>query len=314
MRVSTAYAYQHMIDTVASRQDNIARYTQQLASGKQALSNRDDASAASRALQLDSIIAEKKQYLANQQSATRTLQRDALHLRETAAALTEVKNVLNLANGAQTPAHRKEQAAVLSAQYTRIAHAVNAEAGSAGFIFGGETPAIKPYAHDPAYPQGTTSPPTRFRDPVPPATAGRTVAIERDRTLPVSEPLDPVLRAGPDRDVLRQLDQAALVLADEKASAADINATLGALHATVSQASTALSQIEVRNGIAQMTIADTQRLTRDTLSLAEAEVVSLTELDTTATVVRLQEEQTILQATYEAMARTSQLSLFNYLR
>lgn len=316
MRISTSVYMNAAMAGIREQQSGIARLSAQLAADKRILQPKDDPIASSRALELSASIAQRTQFVANQQQAQVTLNHEQTVLEGLADALDGVRGILlGGVSAANDPALRQRYATEMAGLYQEVKDFANTQDSSGRFIFAGyrETAASlqapntqAPYEHT----QTATAPANA-------ASYGgdantRSVLIDRNTTLKVSDDLDStVMRAGDgvNLDLLQTLDQIILDLNDPNVTQATLNTRMSAIQTSIGN----LQLIEADLAARQVRLTEVSETNAALLKVDEDALGKLQELDQAAAIVELRQRETALQAAEQAFARTAELSLFSFL-
>lgn len=146
MRISTAQIYRNGLTAMQSRQMDLSRTQQQLATGKRLLTPADDPAASAQALKLHERIASIEQYARNaEQAATRLGQEEAV-LVSIADSLNRVRELaVQGANATQTPESRQAIARELRQISVGLLDAANSRAANGEYLFAGYRSANQPF-------------------------------------------------------------------------------------------------------------------------------------------------------------------------
>ena len=314
MRISTASFYTASLPYIQSQQSSIARLNQQIATDQNYLAPKDNPVATSRIMELTDSIALRNQYLSNIQKAELALSEEETVLSEMHKALNQVQSLLYQISPSQDQTLRDQIAQQLGNLYLHIKDLANSKDSSGDYIFAGYQTDALPYVHSPDYPAGdATSDPTTYAGD----TGLRNVEIDSGRRIAINEILTNVFQVDAfdtaDPDLLQAVDQAAIDLADP----AILQPTLQAnLESYVGVVNTALDRLEVTlNSVAgRMVELNNVKETQKSLKLsAQNALDEIQNLDEASAIVELQQRQVTLQASMQAFATVSGLSLFNYL-
>jgi flagellar hook-associated protein 3 FlgL len=320
MRISTTSFYTASLPAMQSQQSAIARLTQQIATDKNYLAPKDDPVATSRIMELSDSIALRNQYLANIQKAELALSEEETVLDEMHKALTDVQSLLYQISPSHDQARRDEIAQQLANLYIHIKDLANSKDSSGDYIFAGYQTDTLPFVHDEDYltPDDAPTPPELSEVTTYAGDTGlRSVEIDAGRRVPINEILTNVFQVDAfdtaDPDLLQAIDQAAIDLADPNIAQPMLQ---GNLDAYVGVVNTALDRMEsTLNSVAgRMVELSDVKNTQESLKLTDQNALDeIQNLDETAAIVELQQRQVTLQASMQAFATVSELSLFNYL-
>jgi flagellar hook-associated protein 3 FlgL len=326
MRIDTATYLKTSLGGIQSNQNAIARLNQQLATGLNLLSAKDDPVTAVKAMELSNRIALRTQYAANQDKAELDINYATVVTSELSKALNEARALIagvspTLTNDLQTV--YSEQ---LQGVFNHIMDLVNTRNPSGDYIFGGSASDVPPYANAST---STSVAVTTFDGAVPPGppelSETREIEIGVNHLVQVTDSMAYVLsfddaEAGATiieaadplatrHDVLQNLAHAIVNIGADTVTDANLKSYQDVIDVALGK----LEQIQHRMAGALTEIKDV-RATTDALLLNEKNALSdMTLVDTAAAIVELQSRQTTLEAISRAYALTSGLSLFNYL-
>ena len=315
MRIDSLSYFSTSLGGIQNSQSAIARLSQQLATGKEMLSAKDDPLSASRALELTDRIALRSQTLANQDRAKTTLNYENTVLLGMRSALNQARNSLQNMGHTAEPATRAGATQVLKGAFQSLISFANSKDAEGNYIFAGDKSSTQPYANIGGGDFSTT-PATGVATGFNGSAYTREVEIDAGRRIQVSDNINTVFQAGvTGSDVLQTLDEAInrLPLDSADPNAVTDTGTLQAYIQVLNEALGNLDRVEQRVGAALKEVDDVQTATKTLQNLEEDALERLTEVDQAAAIIQLQTRQTTLQAASQAYAKTSSLSLFNYL-
>lgn len=306
MRVSSLTLSTAALAGIQNEQSAIARLTQQIAANQRILAPKDDPVHTPRILELADRIALREQYLANQDKARLALDYQGAVLQGIRQVLEHARGILMGAGPNQDQTLRDQYAQLIENDYRQLKGLANTRDPSGNYIFSGFKTDTEPYQHTQLAPNPGTSDITTYS-----GDGGvREVQIDVNRRVQVNDNLNTVFRSGnPAYDLLKAIDQIAIELRSTSLTQTQLDDAVARLNLALED----LGLIERRVAAAQLEIADTQAVTRTLLNEEKNALGKLTELDQAAAIVELQRRQVTLEAAQRAYARTSGLSLFNYL-
>lgn len=305
MRVSFLTMSTAALAGIQNEQAAIARLSQQIATNERVLAPKDDPVRAPRILELTDRIALREQYLANQDKARLALDYQGAVLQGIHRVLEHARGILMGAGPNQAQTLRDQYAQLIENDYRQLKGLANTRDPSGNYIFSGFKTDTEPYQHTQVAPgPGSSAASTYSGD-----SGTRRIEIDVGRSVQVNDNLNSVFRSGNPDDLLQAIDQIAIELRSTSLTQAQLDSAVARLN----QALEDLGLIERRVAATQLEIADTQATTRTLLNAERNALGRLTELDQAAAIVELQRRQVTLEAAQRAYARTSGLSLFNYL-
>lgn len=313
MRIDTLSFYATSLPGMRDNQTQIARLSQQIATGRNLLAPQDDPLATQKILDLGDRIAMRAQYASNQTKAELALKYESTVLDEMASALQRARGLLAGLGHNFDATTRAGHAQQLRGVFNQLLDLANTRDPSGNYIFAGDRTTTKPYANP-----GGGIPPAGTATTYLGSAITRAVEVESGRRIQVNDDLSSVMQAGGGAgvDLLQTLDEAIgrLPLTPPAVGAITSQATLDAYVQTVDAALTALSSIQHRVAGARMELADLSATTRSLQTLEQNALGDLLRVDQAGAIISLQTRQTTLEAAQRAFAMTSGLSLFNFLR
>ncbi|WP_456373608.1 flagellar hook-associated protein FlgL [Thiolapillus sp.] len=300
MRISTAQWYRQGVDSMLRNQSELSRTQLQLASGQRLLSPADDPSAATRVLELDSMLTAVTQYSRNADMAESRLRREEDVLNGAGDILQRVRELaVRATNGSLSAGDRQAIAAEVRQHLDGLLALGNATDTNGEYVFGGYRTDAKPFADSGggvySY-QGDQG--------------QRLLQIGSSRHVASNDPGDSIFMgiddgAGGSTNAFAILHDFAVDLENNTPNAATLTALDNAMDR--------VQGVRTRLG-GRMNAIDNQRGINDSFSLVMQQNRSdLEDLDYAEAVSRLQQQQLILQASQQSFMKVEGLSLFNYL-
>lgn len=146
MRISTAQIYRNGLTAMQSRQTDLSRTQQQLATGKRLLTPADDPAASAHALQLHERIASIEQYARNAEQAVTRLGQEEAVLVSIGDSLNRVRELaMQGVNATQTPESRQAIARELRQISAGLLDAANSRAANGEYLFAGFRSTVQPF-------------------------------------------------------------------------------------------------------------------------------------------------------------------------
>ncbi|WP_457676244.1 flagellar hook-associated protein FlgL [Thiolapillus sp.] len=300
MRISTSQWYRQGVDSMLRNQSDLSKTQLQLASGQRLLSPADDPSAATRVLELDSMLASVQQYQRNADMAESRLRREEDVLGGAGDILQRVRELAVRANNGSLSAGDRQAIAEEVRQHMDGLLALgNATDTNGEYIFGGYRTDVKPFVD----------------------TGGGVYSYQGDQG-------QRRLQIGSARQVVSNDPGDTVFMGIDDGNGGTTN-TFAILHdfvddlenntpsgATLTALDNALDRIQgVRTKLGgRLNAIENQRGINDSFSLVmEQNRSDLEDLDYAEAVSRLQQQQLILQASQQSFMKVEGLSLFNYL-
>ncbi len=313
MRISTSTFYNASLTGIQDQQSQIARLTQRIAEQKSFITAKEAPINASRAMDLSNSIAQRTQYMANQDRAELSLKFENLQLEQLRTTLNSTRTTLMGAGADQTQSVRDQLAIQVSNFYSLARDIANSRDAQGNYVFAGHETASQPYAHTPTYPGSlpVSANATSYAGD----SGVRGVAVESGRQVQTSDSIEDVLRGDGSaaQDLLGAIDYAATALQDPAASASAVDAAVQGAISAINGALDSLQNVQTRVAGRMLEVNDLRASTRQLLATEKDALGSLTELDTAAAIIELQLQQTNLEASQRTFALVSNLSLFSYI-
>ncbi|WP_438767239.1 flagellar hook-associated protein FlgL [Kushneria sp. TE3] len=146
MRISTSMMFERSQNAMQSRQSDLSKVGEQMASGKRVVSPSDDPRAASQALVVKQDQAIQEQYSNSRTTATNTLSLQENTLGSMSDLLTSAKGlVIKGGNGTYTDSDRASVATELEGLYNQMLGLANSRDSSGQYMFSGSKGDVKPF-------------------------------------------------------------------------------------------------------------------------------------------------------------------------
>lgn len=305
MRIDSMTYFNSSLLGMRDNQSGIARLSQQIAADQKFLQPKDDPIATEQILDLSNRVATRTQFASNQDRASLALKYETTVLSEMRNTMSGARAMLAGVSPSNDVGSRETVAERLAGYSNQILDLANTRDPSGNYIFGGFNTIDKPYTNPL---DGTETATTYAGTPNPGGT--RSIEVEVGRLIQVNDNLDGVFQHGVNgSDLLQELDAAAARLANGTATEADLVDWMSLLDTAM----TSLDSISYRVTAAYGEVDDV-RTTAKALMLQEQNALSdLRALDKESAILELQLRQTSLEAAQRAYAKTSGLSLFNFI-
>ena len=307
MRIDTLSYFSTSLPGIRDNQSAIARLNQQIATGKAFLAPKDDPLATEKILQLSNRVATRTQYASNQDRAELALKYEQTVAQEIQKAMTDARGLFSI-----SPTHdqslRNIHAEQLKGAFNHIIGLLNTRDPSGNFIFGGFN-TVLPGSQQPFEKtlDGGATATTYNGTPNPGGT--RSIEIESGRYVQVNDNLDAVFQSGTANDFLQQLDAAITALPTAGITQSQIDGYVALIDTALGN----LALVEHRIAGVMSEVSDVRDTTNALLLQEKNALGDIQQVDQAAAIIELQTRQTTLEAASQAFARTSGLSLFNYL-
>lgn len=300
MRIATAYASDLNTQMLLAQQARLARVQQQLAAGRRILTPAEDPLGAQRALQTSANLGRTENYLTNMQHALVRLKQESTVLTAARAVLAAAREATASVQQQTDMMQRNSVADLLSRLKEDLLGYANSRDANGDYLFAGS--------------KGGTAP---FQD-IPPVTyVGDSfqlrIAVSESRSIEVSDPGNSVFSSGGPNDPFAAIDQ---LITDLTNPALTGSAYTTAIGTSLAKLDGALAQVDtVHNTVANRVgeIEMMQTATTEARLRLQDELQRIESVDLQKAAVELQLQQVALQAAQQTFAKTSQLSLFNYL-
>jgi flagellar hook-associated protein 3 FlgL len=301
MRISTSLIFERNTAALFAKQERLSRLQQELATGRRILTPADDPGGAQRAMRLAASLGRLAIF-------TQNMQMGQMRLKQEDTVLQAVRGVLDMARNAgmgvqsQTDmALRNKVADHLTQLRADLLAYANSQDANGDYLFAGAKAGSAPFQLS----GGTVN----YQGDA----FQLEVAISENRQIAVSDPGDAVFSMGTANDPFAAIQQLVTDLQDTTLTGSAYATAIGN---GVAKLAAALDRVDtIRNSVANrlgeissaMTVAANLRLQ------SENELQKVESADTQKVAVELQLQQISLQASQQAFANASQLSLFNYL-
>lgn len=300
MRISTSQWYRQGVDAMLRNQSDLSKTQLQLASGQRLLSPADDPSAATRVLELDSMLTTVAQYQRNADMAESRLRREEDVLGGAGDILQRVRELaVRAVNGSLSAGDRQAIAEEVEQHLDGLFALGNARDTNGEYIFGGYRTDTEPFSDSGGgiYTYNGDQ-------------GQRRLQIGSARQVASNDPGDAVFMGIDDGS--GGSTNAFAVLHDFVADLQN-NTVSGATLTALDSALDRVQEVRTRLG-GRLNAIDNQRGINESFSLVmEQNRSDLEDLDYAEAVSRLQQQQLILQASQQSFLKVEGLSLFNYL-
>ncbi|MEW6677097.1 MAG: hypothetical protein AB1421_04175 [Pseudomonadota bacterium] len=322
MRVDTLTYFSTSLPGIRDNQTAIARLNQQIASGQRLLAPKDDPLDTEKVLYLSNRVATRSQHVANQDRAQLALKYEEVVVQEMQQSLSAARDLLRI-SPYNDQSLRNIHAEQLKGTFNHILGLLNTQDPAGNYIFGGYVTNSAPYANTSLSGATVTPLDTTYTGTTAPGGL-RQIEIEEGRTVQVNDNLesvflftdssfiDPANGAGPnqdDHDLLENLAYAIANLPGSTITVDEINRLALVIDTTLER----LALVEHRVAGAMSEVEDARSSTKALLLQEQNALSDIQQVDQAAAIIELQLRQTTLEAANQAFARTSGLSLFNYL-
>lgn len=148
MRISTSQIYNANITSMNDLQVQIAKTTQQMATGQRIQNPADDPVGAARAIELTLSDSANTQYTSNRTAATNTLSLSEGVLQSVTSLLQDVHDtVMSAGSPLITDANRKAMATDLQGQLQTLLGLANSTDGAGSYLYSGGQGSVQPFAN-----------------------------------------------------------------------------------------------------------------------------------------------------------------------
>lgn len=300
MRISTAQTFLQGVNSILNKQAELAKTQQQLATGERIVSPSDDPIAATRILELSSVIKTAEQYQRNADYADTRLKVEEVALEGIGESLQRIRELAVQANNDTVGADgRNAIAKEVRAALDSILQFSNSQDSNGEYIFAGYKTGTTPFSHDGvggfsyAGDQGQRALQIGPSQQITTADAGDKVFMQVDDGTGGSTSVFNVVY-----DFIIDLE------ANNPSSA-----TLTSLDAALDDVLTVRASVGSRQNA-----IDAQRSMNDAFSfILKENLSSIEDLDYAEAVSRFERESLALQAAQQSFVKIEGLSLFNYL-
>lgn len=299
MRISTQQIFELGTTRLVDLQSRLQKTQEQIATGRRILSPSDDPVAATRVLDVTQSQTINKQYGVNRQYATNVLSQTEVTLGSVTELLKDVSDsIITAGNGTLSDAERGYIATELSGRLQELLGLANTRDSSGNYLFSGFQSNTQPFVQ-------TATGATYQGD-----LGQQKIQVDATRQMAVNTPGSIVFQSG-GQDVFATLTDLVTLL--NTPGTAGLSAGLATAGANIDLALDQVLNVRASVGgnLQGLEALDSLGTDRD---LQYASLLSeLQDLDYTEAITLLSQQQTALEATQSTFAKTSSLSLFNYL-
>lgn len=296
MRISTQMIFDSGAARMGDMQTALNKTREQIGSGRRMLAPSDDPVAAARALDVRQAQALNERLAVNRQRATAGLTEAEGVLASVTELIQNVKTtVVAAGNGLLDDGSRASMATELQARYDLLLGYVNSRDAAGNYMFAGLNTDSPAFDATGTY-QGDGG--------------KRLLQVDSARQMEMNVPGDDVFQGG-GQDLFQTLnDLIALLNTPGMPSAATLNTHNADLTAALDNVSKVRASLGTR-----LQELETLDYAGDDRKLQYAQVLSeLQDLDYTEALTRLSQQEFVLEAAQQSFAKTSGLSLFDYIR
>jgi flagellar hook-associated protein 3 FlgL len=299
MRIATAYAFDLGGAALLAQQARLQRVQQQIATGRRILTPAEDPLGAQRALQTSVNLGRTENYLQNMLHAMTRLKQESTVLSAARGVLAAAREAAAGIQQATDMSQRNSVADYLARLKEDLLGYANSRDANGDYLFAGSKAGAAPFQNSPVTYVGDS-----FQ---------LKIAISENRSIEVSDPGDSVFSMGGPNDPFAAIDQ---LITDLTNPALTGSAYTNAIGAGLAKLDAALAQMDVvGNAVAHRVseIEAAQSVATDARLRMQDELQRIESVDLQQAAVELQLQQVTLQALQQTFAKTSQLSLFNFL-
>ncbi|MFC0338524.1 flagellar hook-associated protein 3 FlgL [Kushneria avicenniae] len=313
MRISTSMMFERSQNAMQSRQSDLSKVGEQVASGKRIVSPSDDPRAASQALIVKQDQAVQEQYKDSRITATNTLSLQENTLNSVSDLLVSAKGlIVKGGNGTYTDSDRASVATELEGLYNQMLGLANTRDSNGQYMFAGSQGDVKPFE---TADNGLVEPYAGDARPL-------NVQVDASRSMDVNAAGSnvfrvPATKAGDDESDLFKVFETAIATLRTPQTAENQDE----LRATLDQANRKIDSgsdnvLSVRSGIgSKLNELDVLSDIGDTRTISNKVALSdLEDLDYAEAISRYTLGQIGLEASQKMFMQTQQTSLFSLIR
>ena len=299
MRISTQQIFDLGTTRLVDLQSKLQKTQEQIATGLRMLTPSDDPVAATRVLDVMQTQTINTQYGVNRQYATNVLSQTEVTLGSVTELLKDVSDsIITAGNGTLTDAERGFIATELNGRLQELLGLANTRDSSGNYLFSGFQSNTQPFV------QSATG--ATYQGDL----GQQKIQVDATRQMAVNTPGSTVFQSG-GQDVFATLTDLVALL--NTPGTATLSAGLATAGANIDLALDQVLNVRASVGgnLQELETLDSVGTDRD---LQYAQLLSeLQDLDYTVAITQLSQQQTALEATQSTFAKTSSLSLFDYL-
>lgn len=301
MRISTALTFQMNTDALLTKQAELHRLQQQLATGRRIVTPADDPVGAGHVLRTAQSLATTQNHIENIQRAMFKVKQESTLIDAVTTVISNARSVAMGAQGGPSMRERTDYANYLQQLYQDLLAYANTTDANGDYVFSGSRGSTQPF-------QQTSGPSNYQGDSV-----QQQVAVSNNRTIPVTDAGDAVFGVGTTSDPFAVIDQ---LITDLQNPALTGGALETALATALDGLNTALDRVrsvhdQVANRLQELQAAFDMATSFKLQYQNELDRVESVDMQKVA--VQLQLQQVSLEASQKAFVNASQLSLFNFL-
>jgi flagellar hook-associated protein 3 FlgL len=306
MRVASTTFFTQGLAAIQKQQADLAYTTRQIGENRRILKPSDDPIGATRALQISQALAQQRIFEGNQIKLDNALRFQETVLDDIGELISMVRDIASDLGPTMEPSLRAQYSdQVMGAYQSLLAHA-NSRDQDGFYMFAGLDGLTRPFTQ-------STGASVYVGD-----TGQRAVAIGDSRQVTVNSPgqgatgvgvfLNTPADAGADFDVFEALDDLAAALSGTLTQA-DIDTAIARLNTIAAN----VEQVRTSVATRRLEVNQAMETTKALINQHEDALGQIEELDQAEAIVRLQMQQTALEAAQQSYAQVAGLSLFNFL-
>ncbi len=306
MSISTRYAFDQASQQMSELQTRIAKTQNQLATGMQISKPSDDPEKVVAIQRLQSAIVRQDSYASTLATVGDRLAVEESSVRGASDVMSRVKELaVQAANGTLGPADRANIAAELDSLKADLLAFAGSRDIDGNYLFAGTRSSQQPFAAGPAGGTEYRGDQSRIN-----------VSIGEQRLIAVNRPGSQVFSSVARNNGAGAVGVGFFQVLDDLRAAVRASDQSGMQRSLdeVDQLQTGLSHALAQIGADQNTISSQKTRIDETKLRLQTTLSTLSDSDYTEAITRLQKETLSLQAAQSSFAKTSSLSLFNYLK
>ncbi len=306
MSISTSYYFDQAVRQMGDLQTSIAKTQTQISTGQQLTKPSDNPDKVNAIARLNSAIARQDGYASTLATVGDRLKAEETSIKSASDEMTRVKELaVQAANDTLSPADR----ANISAEIQSIRADLNALAATRDvngeYLFSGTRVGQQPFSN------GSNGSTVYQGD-----RAGIRVSVGDQRQLTINRAGSQVFSGVVRDDGTKRTQAGFFQVLDDLANAIKQSDHAGMQHGLgeIDQLNSGLSHALAQNGADQNVVSSQQSLIDETRLRLQATLSGLADADYTQTITQLQKQTLGLEAAQSTFAKTSNLSLFNFLK
>lgn len=303
MRISSNTLFQNASNQLSELQSKVNQTTQQISTGKKNLKPSDDPASAARLLQLQQALASNDQLTENRQRMRENLSEVDSVLASMNETLQSVQEqIVTAGNGSLSDDQRQQVATVLQAHFQTLVSQINSKDSSGRYLFSGTQNRMQASANQ----NGTVTYQADLQQ--------NGVQVDPDPAMKMTASFTPQALFGvAGNDIFAQINQAVTALNSPTPDHAAIVQSFANLNSSYKTTFDNVVHAQTVVGLRFQQLDSLDNAAADQRLQLSKTQSDLQDVDYNQAVSELSQQQFLLQLAQKAYAKTSQLSLFDFI-